>query len=142
MIEKKAPSKTWKIKSSNGTIFEFYPTFIYDGKEDKIKCNDVMIKVNDKEHWFNFLNLYMFVYFVANEELRQSLALRYERQINYIPYDVLFKLSPEEKKEGIVKRRIELPVDQLAMAIARNEAFKLKSLKDKVKQFGNKFYRK
>ncbi len=141
-LEKKTPDKTWKIKSTKGKVFEFLPVFLYDKEEDKIKCNEVMIKIDKEEHWFNFLNLFMFVYFVASDELRQSLALRYERKVNFIPYDVSFKLSNDEKAAGMAKRRIELPVDELAMAVARNEAFKLGFLRNKIKDLKGNFWKK
>jgi len=81
--------------------------------------------VEDKAYKFNFVNLFQFIYFISNEELRQSLALRYQRRINKIPYDLSFKLDKEEIEKGFAKRRVELPVDEITMAIARNEAFKL-----------------
>lgn len=78
----------------------------------------------DKLMVFNYLDLYMFIYFCANEELRQQLQQRYERVVHQIPYDVTFKISEDEKKSGEARRRIELPVDELTMAVARNQSMK------------------
>lgn len=128
--------RKWTIKSAEGTKFDFFPVFLFDEKEGQPKCTDVKIKIDDKTHTFNFLNLFTFIYFCANEELRQQLAQRYERKVNYLPYDVTFKLSSNERASGTVKRRIELPVGEIIMAIARNEAFKLKFLREKIKNKG------
>lgn len=74
---------------------------------------------------FNYLDLYGFIYFIGNEELRRQLALRYERQIVYMPYEVTFKIDEVEKIAGIAKRRIELPIDEVAMAMVRARAMVL-----------------
>ncbi len=74
---------------------------------------------------FNYLDLYGFIYFIGNEELRRQLALRYERQIVYMPYEVTFRIDEEEKKAGLAKRRIELPIDEVAMAMVRARAMVL-----------------
>lgn len=74
---------------------------------------------------FNYLDLYGFIYFIGNEELRRQLALRYERQIAYMPYEVTFKIDENEKRTGFAKRRIELPIDEVAMAMVRARAMVL-----------------
>lgn len=119
--------KAWGIHSFEGTRLDFLPVFEVnaDSKEVETRYLKLHFSKEGKEYefTFNWLDIYMFVYFVCNEELRQQLASRYERKINYIPYDVTIKVTETEKEEGVVKRRIELPVDELQMAIARNEAF-------------------
>ena len=80
---------------------------------------------NDVKLKFNYLDLYGFVYFIGNEELRRQLALRYERQIVYMPYEVTFKIDEEEKAAGIAKRRITLSIDEVAMAMVRARAMVL-----------------
>jgi len=121
--------KQWRIKSREGELLEFFP--IFEAKEDgNVEATAIQFrfkdeKGRDKTMTFNYLDIYMFMYFTANEELRQSLAGRHERMTNYIPYDVQIKLSPEEKAQGFANRRVELPIDELTMAIARNEAWKL-----------------
>lgn len=121
--------KTWTIKSIEGKKIDFSPIWeVYEKPNNEgkdVECKAVQLEIDDKKYTFNFLNLYQFMYFIANEELRQGLLQRYERRVNKIPYDVTFKLTSEEQKEGMVKRRIELTIDELTMAIARNEAFKL-----------------
>jgi len=118
-------SKSWTIKSAEGKKFKFIPVFANTEGQDDIECKEIIIEVEDKAYKFNFVNLFQFIYFISNEELRQSLALRYQRRINKIPYDLSFKLDKEEIEKGFAKRRVELPVDEITMAIARNEAFKL-----------------
>lgn len=124
----KTEQKYWRLQSAQGKIFEFFPLFEIDesSQEPKVECKRVDIKVDGKMYTFDFANLYQFIYFIANEELRRSLLLRYERKVNYIPYEVTFKISEDEKAMGVAKRRIELTVDEITMAIARNEALKLK----------------
>lgn len=125
----------WSIKTLTGERFDFFPIWelpdskyegdsVQMGKE--IECRYIDVKVGETVHRFNYLDLFMFMYFTANEEMRQNLALRQERKVSYIPYDVTFKIDKEEAQAGIAKRHIELPVDDITMAIARNEAFKLK----------------
>lgn len=127
----KQVKKSWGIYSKEGIKLDFLPVF--DVNKDngdvetrylKLNFKDPMTKV-EREFTFNWLDVYMFIYFASNEELRQNLASRYERKVAYIPYDVTFKLTDEEKASGVIKKRIELPVDELQMAIARNEAFKM-----------------
>ena len=118
-------TKKWTIKSAEGTKFDFYPIFRVRNEENDVECKDIKIKIGEKEHTFDFINLYQFIYWCASEELRRGLQMRYERRINNIPYDVSFKLSDDEARDKFAKRRISLPIDELSMAIARNEAFKL-----------------
>lgn len=121
--------KAWRIKDKNthGWL-EFYPIFEVSEDTNEIECRFIQMKFRDdrgKDHEFMFdwLNIYMFMYYTCNEELRQGLAQRYERKVNYIPYDISMKLSKEEIESGQAKRRVELPVDELTMAIAREEAW-------------------
>ena len=136
MVDKKVSKsksikKSWGIHSKEGIKLDFLPIFEANKDNGEIETRYLKLKFKDPkskketEFTFNWLDIYMFVYFASNEELRQNLAARYERKINYIPYDVTFKLTDEEKASGVIKKRIELPVDELQMAIARNEAFKL-----------------
>lgn len=122
--------KQWRIASKEGGKLEFYPIFEVNEESGDVEARWLQLKFLDdrgkeKVMTFNWLDIYMFVYFACNEELRRNLAARYERNVNYIPYDVTINLSDEEKALGVVKRRVELPVDELQMAIARNEAFKM-----------------
>lgn len=119
--------KYWRVSTKEGMVAEFFPVFEVNEESKEIEARFVEVKTTDPEGkvhaiTMNWLDLYMFVYFACNEELRRNLAMRYEKQVNYIPYDVTLQLSPEEKETGICKRRVELPVDELTMAIARNEA--------------------
>lgn len=133
--------KKWKVRTADNTKeLSFYPTFEVNklGKDEThiatdkdVECRYVDIEFADSvgnptSLRMNFLDLYMFVYFIANEELRQSLQLRYERQITQIPYEVTFKLDKQEIERGMAKRLITLGVDEISMAIARSEAQLLK----------------
>lgn len=94
------------------------------------ECAFIEVTVKDEEGKerlmkFNYLDLYGFIYFIGNEELRRQLALRYERDIVYLPYEVTFRIDEEEKKAGVAKRRIELPIDEVAMAMVRAKAMVL-----------------
>lgn len=121
--------KYWRIDSKEGTKMEFFPVFEVNKESGEVECRYVEIRTRDNETdqpkimTLDWLNLYMFVYFCCNEQMRQGLAMRYEKKVNYIPYDVQIKVTPEEARDGFLKRRIELPVDELTMAIARNEAY-------------------
>lgn len=118
--------KYWRVGAKDGKKLEFFPIFEVNGETGDTEARYVEILTDGKYSVvMNWLDLFMFVYFVANEELRRNLAARYERNVNMIPYDVTIKVSPEEAKSGIAKRRVELPVDELTMAIARNEAWKM-----------------
>lgn len=94
------------------------------------ECAFIEVNVKDEEGKeklmkFNYLDLYGFIYFIGNEELRRQLALRYERDIVYLPYEVTFKIDDAEKAAGVAKRRIELPIDEVAMAMVRAKAMVL-----------------
>lgn len=121
--------KYWRLHSKEGQTMEFFPVFEVNDETHEVEARWLELKTTkdgkENKMTFNWLDIYMFVYFTANEELRRQLASRYERQVNYIPYDVTLQLTPEEKASGIAKRRVELPVDELTMAIARNEAYKI-----------------
>lgn len=124
----------WEVKIPDPTKLDVIAT------DKDVECRYIEVTGKTKDgkdvEWkFNFLDIFMFIYFIANEELRQQLNLRYERKVSYIPYEVSFRLTPEEKNSGIVSRRIELTVDELTMAIARNEALKIK---DPLKYFKKK----
>ena len=144
--------KKWKVRTADQTKeITFLPTFEINalGKDEThiatdkdVECRFVDIEVSDEKGGkidlrMNFLDLYMFVYFIANEELRQSLQMRYERKITNIPYEVTFKLDEQEKERGMAKRMISLGVDEIAMAIARSDAQMLKGkiTKGSVEQF-------
>lgn len=132
MAESKQKSKKyWRIVSKEGTKLEFFPIFEVSPDGDKqIEARYLEMRFEDekgeyKTFTFDWLNMYMFMYYTSNEELRQNLAVKYERKVNMIPYDVTFKISDAEKQEGIARRRIELPIGELEMAIARDEAMRL-----------------
>lgn len=118
-------SKHWEIKAGNGEKVRLTPIFEQAAEGTDVECKSIVIRIKDTDYVLNFMNLFQFIYFVSNEELRMGLAQRYQRRVNNLPYDVSFKLSPDEIKNGFAKRRIELPVDEITMAIARNEAWKL-----------------
>ena len=122
--------KQWKIRSREGVVLEFYPMFEVNEESGDTEATRIEMQFVDKKGdktvaTFNYLDVYMFMYFTANEELRQNLSARHEKQTNYIPYDIQVKLSDKEKSQGYANRRVELPIDELTMAIARNEAWKL-----------------
>lgn len=121
--------KFWKIKSAEGNELKFFPIFIVNDETKEVECRVLEITFEDrgKERKFTFdwLNIFMFVYYTANEELRQQLASRYERKVNYIPYELTIPVTPEDARMGNVKRRVELPIDEVTMAIAREEAWKI-----------------
>lgn len=132
MSELKKERKVWSVRTADKkTQIVFSPMFEIktpgidiDVTEKEVECRFVDIEFNDdkgKEHklTMNYLDLFMFAYMCATEELRQQLQMRYERQAGSIPYEVTFSLSPEEKQSGIAKRLITLTVDEITMAIAR-----------------------
>ena len=120
-------SESWEIRSAEGHKVKFTPKFevIDDPDKQDVECKNITITIDGKDYTFNFINLFQFIYFVSSEEFRRGLALRYQRRVNNIPYEVSFKLSKEECDKAFATRRIELPVDELTMAVARNEAWKL-----------------
>lgn len=126
----KMKKKQWRIKSKDGgTVLNFYPIFEVNEELKQVECRYLEMEFEfdgkKKVMTFDWLNIYMFIYYTCNEELRMGLAQRYERKVNYIPYDVEIPLTPEDRTAPTLKRRIELPIDELTMAIARNEAMML-----------------
>jgi hypothetical protein len=124
--------KYWQITSADDSRkkLEFFPLFVVNDETKEVECRNLDIRYTDergKQHTmlFDWLNIFMFVYYTANEELRQQLASRYERKVNYVPYELTIPVTPEDAKVGNVKRRVELPIDELTMAIAREEAWKI-----------------
>jgi hypothetical protein len=132
--KEKIEKKYWQIRDASGHLLEFFPIFVVqDEKGDKpgeVEVRNLEMRFTDQKGavhtmLFDWMNIYMFVYYTANEELRQQLATRYERKVNYIPYDLTISISPDEARAGTAKRRVELPVDELTMAIAREEAWRI-----------------
>ena len=136
MNNKTINSKTWGIRTAEGKKIEFLPIFeVYENPNEEMKdveCKAIQLKIDDKKYTFNFINIFQFIYFICNEELRMSLAQRYERRVNRIPYDVTFKLSDQEIKDKMCKRRIELPLDEVSVAYAKQEGLKY-FIKNKLK---------
>ena len=125
--KKTKKKKKWTITDVDKTQdFHFYPMFEVNTEDKSVETRFVGMEINGKQYKFNYLDLFMFIYFCGNEEIRRSLAMRQEmaRAVNYIPYEVTIKLTDKEKKQGMVKRRLQVPIDELSMAIARNEAMK------------------
>lgn len=113
----------WQDKDEQNTDGLENPT---EAKKET-ECAFIEITVKDVDNKdvkvkLHYLDLYGFIYMIGNEELRRQLALRYERQIVYMPYEVTFKIDEAEKKEGVARRRIELPIDEVAMAMVRARA--------------------
>jgi len=126
-----AETKKWTIKTLEGKKFSFYPVFVAK-KDGNVECVIVKMKEGENEYTFNYLDLLMFVYFISDEERRQKILNIESKTIREIPYNVTFKLSEREKKEGIAKRSIVLTIDELIAAYCRNEAKKY-VLKQKLK---------
>jgi|GEM_PF-1694022 len=127
--------RTWQIKAPNsGTVFDFRPIFLANEETGEVECKEIQVKVDGKVHKFAYDNLYMFMYFVSNEEMRRKLMQRYEQQITNIPYDVTFKLDKNERETGMAKRRITLQVGEIAMAMVRSEAEMLRSKDPTIKK--------
>lgn len=128
-------AKPWKIGKVG-----FQPVLAVNDKmgveHKEVECKDIIISIGKDEYVLEFRALFMLIYFCCNEELRQQLALKYERQVNYIPYEVTFSLSEDEVQKRSAKRRIELPVDEISMAFAKNQGWEI-FLKNK---FGNPDY--
>lgn len=123
-------SKHWGITSKEGKRWNWTPQFEVVPESEKegvseVECRYITIEIDGVKHTFDYLNIYMFMYFCANEELRQGLNMRYHRQVTKVPYDVSFKLDSSEMKSGTATRRIVLEVDELTMAVARAEAMKM-----------------
>lgn len=131
---------TWSVTDLNSERkVDFFPVFQEkedqetDGLENpaeakkETECAFIEITAKDAEGKemkmkFNYLDLYGFIYMTGNEELRRQLALRYERKIVYVPYNVSFKLDASEKRKGYAHRRIELHLDEVAMAMVKSKA--------------------
>ena len=128
--------KGWQIRASDGVEIKFTPVFVVKQLQpgqmtvvtDKdVECTMVHVEMRQsgKEDLvmdLGFQELFMFVYFCCNEELRQALQLRQQRQITEIPYEVTFKLDKGEIEAGMAKRLIKLPVDEITMASVRADA--------------------
>ena len=139
--------KGWKVRTANrDRELTFYPIFevkqlpeglmLAGGQNKEVECRYVEIHIprkkggDDEILRLNFTDLYLFVYTCAEEELRQQLQMRWERQSVNIPYEVTFKLDEEEIQRKMAKRLITLTVDEITLAIARAGANKLmKALK-------------
>lgn len=137
MSETKTEQKHWKVHDFSGKEITFLPVFtVQDFEPGKVKlatnkeveCKEVKIRIynektkTDQDFNLGFQELFMFVYYCANEEIRQALQLRQERKITNVPYEVTFRLSKDELSAGMAKRLISLPVDDITMAIARSNA--------------------
>lgn len=135
MSDKQIERKQWGFHTPNGDSVHLFPVFEtsvpadgqvdISGKEVECRWVDIEIKTRDGKEVSlrsNYLDLFMFVYMCANEELRQQLQMRYERQASQIPYEVTFSLSDAEKTSGVARRLITLSVDEITMAIARSQA--------------------
>jgi len=135
MSDNKTERKHWGFHTPEGDFVQFFPIFEVkvpaNGQVDpinkEVECTWVDIKITKKdgtvtELHSNYLDLFMFSYMCANEELRQQLQMRYERQAGSIPYEVTFSLSPEEIANRKATRLITLTVDEITMAIARAQA--------------------
>lgn len=128
--KKEKVKKNWKLQSKDGAVFSFFPVFEYSKENDFVDCELVEVEIENKDgttakHTFHYLELYLFIYFCANESIKRTLEMRYERKIKHIPYDVSFKLTKEEMDSGIAKRRIELQMDEVQWFIAKQEAMEM-----------------
>lgn len=146
-------TKHWSVKDFSGKKISFFPVFVVQDFKSgevtmttnkEVECKEVKIRISDektgKDQDFNlgFQELFMFVYYISNEELRRNLQLRQQRNISEIPYEVTFKLSQDEIKAQMAKRLIKLPVDDITMAIARSSAQLIEgkaNLKDTVESY-------
>lgn len=124
--------KEWKLKTKNDKTLTFFPKFGVNEEKETI-CQTVIMREGDNEYIINYLDLMMFCYFIGSEEHRMKLANTELKKVREIPYDVTFKISQDEKKAGIAKRRIVLTIDELIAAYCRNEAMK-QNFKNKLKQ--------
>lgn len=134
----KKAEKAWHLKASDGVEITLLPIFVV---RDEIQDQEVRVATNKeiectmfhvtmKNHNTGqemimdipFQEVFMLVYFCANEEIRLALQMRQEKKISYIPYEVTFKLTESELKDKMAKRLIRLPIDELSMAIARADA--------------------
>ena len=121
----KPEDKPWVSEGSNGDTVTLKPTFAYDVKQDTTDCHQVSITIGGKTVEIDFMDLYMFTYYVASEEFRTTMANRYDREVKYIPYELDFVLDAKEKKEGKAVRLVNLPLDEVYWYIAKQEAHKI-----------------
>lgn len=135
MSEIKA-TKGWTLKAADGVRIRFTPVFVINNTNmDKVKvatdsdveCTMINAVVRDstgKETNMDipYQEFYMFIYYCANEELRQKMLLHQQKKITEIPYEVTFKLDKGEMMSGMAKRLIKLPVEEITMAVIRSEA--------------------
>ena len=101
-------TKKWEIKDiAHRERFEFFPESVVTEQTDGVDVEPrfVHVKIGEKTYTFNWLDLYMFVYFCSTDSMRQKLAIIAERKVEYIPYELSFVLSPEEKRSGTAHRR-------------------------------------
>lgn len=129
-------TKKWKVQASDGVEVTFYPVFVTQdipdgqvmtGQTKEVECKFVHMHMQGPdgskvEMDIGFQELFMFIYYCASEEKRQELQLRQMKHISQIPYEVTFKLDSNEIEAKMAKRLIQLPVDEITMAIARSEA--------------------
>ncbi len=128
--------KNWNLRDFRGQEISFFPVFVVQdlkdgqvmlGTNQEVECKQVHIEMKNKagdiqNYDIGFQELFMFVYYAANEEMRRNLQLQREKKISHIPYEVTFRLSQDEIGAGMAKRLIQLPVDDIIMSIARSEA--------------------
>lgn len=128
--------KVWRLRDFNHKEITWFPVFVVQalkdgqvmlGTKEEVECKQVHIEIKDKsgnmqDYDIGFQELYMFVYTCANEEMRRNLQLQREKKITAIPYEVTFRLSKDEIGAGMAKRLIQLPVEDIVMAVARSEA--------------------
>ena len=116
-------TKKWELKTLDNKKAKFFPIF-ESNVQGETQCEKVIIEVDDNKYTFSYESLLMFFYFIGNEEHRIKMANIKNRMIREIPFDVTIKVTEEEKKDGIVKRRVLLPVDELIASYCQNEAQK------------------
>ena len=121
--------KKWTTKTIEDKKVDFFPMFEVDWKTQDVNCQKLMMRIDGSDYTFNYDLFLMLCYTIANEEQRKRFANIEMRGVSEIPYDVTFKISKEEKEKGIAKRRITLPVDELIINLASQEAMKSKFLK-------------
>jgi len=130
----KGLGKGWTIKSGEGDKIKFYP-FFAENEEGDVECIGTKLKIptdnGSKTISLHFENLYQYVYAISNEEHRTRLENMKTRQVRKIPYDVTIKIREDERKAMLIKRRIELPVDELIAAYCQHEAVKFNIAKQK-----------
>ena len=116
-------TKKWSIKTLEGKKVDFFPVFVANEKGDA-ECIKVILKIDGENYTFPYLEILMFCYMIGNEEQRRKLTNIQFKKVTYLPYNVSFKISEQEKKEGMARRRIELPVDNIIASYFKGEAQK------------------